>query len=908
MTAKYPLNLPQTSFPMKAGLSENEPRWIAYWQKEDIYAKRLQEREMSPLYTLNDGPPYANGPIHIGHAVNKILKDIVMKAKALEGYRTPYIPGWDCHGLPIEIQVEKEIGTAKDPAAFREACRNYAEKQILRQKEGFCRLGILADWDNPYKTMDFSFEAEVVRLFGSMLHRELIIPGLKPVHWCPHCASSLSEAEIEYTQVTSDAIDVVFHSDNVLTLDGQSYPLAVVIWTTTPWTLPSNQAVAYGPDINYVALIVGQTAYMIAAELLEQCCERFDIDKNTAVTSAIPQDLWPTSLHHPFDHRTVPLLPADHVTTDMGTGFVHTAPDHGPDDFALGRAHGLLPLEYLDSRGRFTSARPDLAGLGIKEAGQVILQRLKDNGTLLSHAPLEHAYQICWRHKKPIFYRATPQWFVRLSENFRQEILAGIDKVQWYPAWGCERMKQMIATRPDWCISRQRYWGTPLVLIYHPETRQIHPNMGEIIERVAEKISESGLEAWFGSVLADWGVDETEGWVKSRDTLDVWFDSGAVFHLLLAQKDAFPASLYLEGTDQYRGWFQSSLICAMGHQGEPPYKEILTHGFIVDADGKKMSKSLGNVVAPSDVANKFGIDVLRLWVSCSNYREEMAIGDDILARVSDTYRRLRNTLRFMLGNLYDFEERDLLAPEQMAILDRAIVEKVFEQQQRARAAYEKHDFHEVVRPIIDFCVNDLGGFYLDIIKDRLYTAAPASQARRSAQTALYYLFISLTHQLAPVLSFTMEEAWQSAAFIKDKRSIFFNRWPDNPWTQQNQLLTAEQRQAAQEAQDLREKLQVPLEKMRQDGLIGSSLEAHVLLYLPQDSLLWSWEKELKFVFLTSGCTIKPQQEALSEPWVLTKLSYEKCPRCWHRVEELTPLCARCDHNLHAPEGERRAYA
>jgi isoleucyl-tRNA synthetase len=610
---------------------------------------------------------------------------------------------------------------------------------------------------------------------------------------------------------------------------------------------------------------------------------------------------------HPFDERTVPLLPGAHVTTEIGTGFVHTAPDHGPDDFALGQAHGLTPLEYLDARGRFTSARPDLQGLSLTEAQETIIERLKAQQALLAHHPLEHAYQICWRHKKPIFYRATAQWFVQLTPDFRQEIIRAINTVQWYPEWGAERMTQMIAHRPDWCISRQRYWGSPLVLIYNPSTRAIHPQMSEIIEKVAHAISKQGLEAWFASSLEDWGVHLDEGWVKSHDVLDVWFDSGAVFHLLLSQEKAFPANLYLEGTDQYRGWFQSSLICSMGHQGQPPYREILTHGFIVDAHGKKMSKSLGNVVAPDEVAQKFGIDVLRLWVSCCNYREEMAIGDDILARTADTYRRLRNTIRFLLGNLSDFQQTDILPCDKMALLDRFIVERVFGLQEQARLAYARHDFDEVVRPLIDFCVNDLGGFYLDIIKDRLYTAAQSSQARRSAQTALYYLFISMTHQLAPVLSFTMEEAWQAAPFIKEKRSIFFNCWPQAPW-QEEQRLSTSQYEEVIEAQNWRNLLQAPLEKMRQQGSIGSSLETHITLKLPESSRLWNWASEIKFVLLCSSASLEKETNSQEEPWMITKVPHEKCPRCWHRVPQLNPVCPRCQNNMADGAGEHRSYA
>ncbi|NBV28591.1 isoleucine--tRNA ligase, partial [bacterium] len=692
---KETLNLPQTDFPMKGDLARREPEFIKFWEEHACYQKLIDSRQDAPKFILNDGPPYANGCIHIGHAVNKILKDFILKSKNLEGYCAPYIPGWDCHGLPIEIQVERKIGRNMPAAIFRQHCRDYASEQIEIQASGFKRLGVQADWTHRYATMDSSFEANIVRQFKSMLDKDLVKSGLKPVHWCPHCQSSLSEAETEFAPKVSTSIDVKFSFSERKMIDGQLLNASVVIWTTTPWTIPSNQAVAYGKTIAYVAVIRHDQAYFVAQPLVEASLKRWGWSLDDVTITPISHEHWENQcVQHPLYDRQVPLLAGDHVTTDAGTGFVHTAPDHGPEDYELGRAAQLKPLQLLDARGRFVASVPDVAGLNNFEAEPIITNLLKDKNCLLANNSFEHSYLVCWRHKKPIFYRATPQWFVSLSPSFKKDIIESIHKVAWHPHWGAQRMEKMIEQRPDWCISRQRHWGTPLVLIYHEQTYEVHPQMSAIIEKVACAIEKDGLEAWFGSKPIDWGVEGDE-WVASRDTLDVWFDSGSVFHILMGQDLNFPADLYLEGVDQYRGWFQSSLICSMGRMDIPPYKAVLTHGFTVDRDGKKMSKSLGNVISPFEVADKYGIDVLRLWVATSNYREEMAIGDEILNRTSDIYRRIRNTLRFLLSNLFDFQLKDALSSDHMTLLDKYFLYRIAQMQNQARDSYAQYDFDAV---------------------------------------------------------------------------------------------------------------------------------------------------------------------------------------------------------------------
>ena len=906
---KETLNLPKTSFSMKANLSQREPNFVKFWKEENIYEKMIHDPSRTETYVLNDGPPYANGPIHIGHSVNKILKDFIIKSQSFFGKKAPYIPGWDCHGLPIEVQIEKKFGRGKlSPKDFREKCRQYAQSQIQIQCEGFERLGVLGRWDNPYKTMQPSFEARIVKQFLSMVDKGTVTHGLRPVHWCPHCLSALSDAETEFAQKQSNAIDVAFKVAEKASFFNSKYTTYLVIWTTTPWTIPANQAIAYSEEISYLALKHEQRVYLIAENLKERCLKAWGLQEDKIEVEAVSLEQIQAlkHAHHPLYQRLVPVLPGTHVTDESGTGFVHIAPDHGPEDFLLGKENKLSPLNLLDDAGRFREHVDAYAGLKNFQAEQTIIDDLKEQGALLHHELYEHSYPVCWRHKKPIFFRTTPQWFVSLQDHFKEQLVSQVEKVQWHPSWGAERMKKMIENRPDWCISRQRHWGTPLTLIYDKQTFEIHPQMQEIGEKVVQEIQEKGIEAWFHSDLQHWGVDnKDERWAQSFDTLDVWFDSGSVFHLLEDEKLQDKADLYLEGNDQYRGWFQSSLINSVAYQGQAPYKAVLTHGMVVDSHGKKMSKSLGNVIAPSQVAQKYGIDILRLWVAMSDYREELAIGDVILARTADVYRRLRNTLRFILGNLHDFEESDLIQASECSLIDRYTLTRLAQIDQKCKQAYQEYRFDLVARTIIDFSVNDLGANYLDIIKDRLYTSHKNSQARRSAQSVLYHLYHSLVRLLAPVLSFTAEDAWQHCS-SKKSESIFLERFL--PSDQFLNLLTPEQEEHAQVLLKVKKDLQSDMESLRQEGKIGSALEVHLKLQVPQGHIFKEMTSELAFIFLVSQVTVLEDASASDISWQLESLSdHDKCERCWFRVPlNEKGICQRCDENISQPS-ERRVY-
>ena len=894
---------------MKANLSQREPEFVNYWSQQGIYQK-MQSQDHQGKFILNDGPPYANGSIHIGHSVNKILKDFIVKSQHLSGNKSPYIPGWDCHGLPIEVQIEKKFGRGKlTNSQFRQKCREYAQKQMQGQLEGFKRLGVLADWEQSYLTMQPSFEANIVKQFLSMVDSGVVSHGLKPVHWCPHCQSALSDAETEFADKTSQAIDVAFKLPTPLTVGGQTYESFVVIWTTTPWTIPANQAVAYSKEIAYSAVVIDNKAYVLADSLISSCLEKWGIQEHQVEsqislnTDEIENIKW---AQHPLYDRLVPVVSGHHVTDDSGTGFVHVAPDHGPDDYIIGKEHNLIPMDLLDDRGRFKEGVEDLAGQVNFKAEENVINALRDKDRLLACHEYQHSYPVCWRHKKPIFFRTTPQWFVKLTKALKSQLINEAKKVNWHPDWGLARMEKMIESRPDWCISRQRFWGTPLVLIYDKHTYQLHPNMQEIGKKVVAAIEKDGIEAWFNSDLSTWGVDNKESnWVQSFDTLDVWFDSGSVFHLLNKTPLSFPADLYLEGSDQYRGWFQSSLINSVSYQGQAPYKSVLTHGMVVDSHGKKMSKSVGNVVEPENVAQKYGIDILRLWVAMSDYREELAIGDEILNRTADVYRRLRNTLRFLLGNLNGFDNKsDLLPMDKCAYLDRYILEKLAALQENNIKAYKEFKFDTVARNLIDFAVNDLGASYLDIIKDRLYTSHENSQARRSAQSALYYLCESLLLQLAPILSFTAEDAWQHWSYKKSE-SVFLNQWPETKAYAQS--LSQEQRECIEAALSLKKEIQYDLEKLRQNSTIGSALEAHCHLKLPKNSILSAPIGELPYILLVSKVTYEfCDSETIS--WDIHSLAEkEKCVRCWFRVElDAQGVCSRCRTNIES-NSETRVY-
>ena len=941
MDYKKTLNLPKTAFPMKGNLAQREPMRLKQWNQADLYQQIRAFAADRPPFILHDGPPYANGEIHIGHAVNKILKDIILKSKTLSGFDAPYVPGWDCHGLPIELQVEKKIGKAGvkvSPEIFRKECRKYATKQVKLQKEAFIRLGILGEWDNPYLTMDYKFEADIVRSLGKIHANNHIEKGAKPVHWCTDCGSALAEAEVEYEDKHSPAIDVRFkvlepkalieRCHHVKDHEGEGI-LSVVIWTTTPWTLPANQAVAVNPELEYAVIQVeneGVKERLVVAEaLLKDVMSRYSIDNYHVLAYCKGDALENQCLHHPFYDRQVPIILGDHVTTDAGTGAVHTAPGHGQDDYIVGQRYGLPVDNPVGNNGVFLPNTEFFAGEHVFSANDHVLEVLKEKGALIHHHALLHSYPHCWRHKTPIIFRATPQWFISMEKNkLRQTALAEVKKVQWIPDWGMARIESMLDGRPDWCVSRQRTWGVPITFFIHKETGELHPRTNELVETVALKIEEKGIEAWFSSTVADFLGEDAEDYVKMTDTLDVWFDSGVTHEAVVNRREQlrFPADLYLEGSDQHRGWFQSSLLASTAMNGVAPYKQVLTHGFTVDAEGKKMSKSAGNVIAPQAVMKDLGADVLRLWVAATDYRGEMNVSLDILKQTTDGYRRLRNTARFLLSNLNDFNPAtDKVEANELLALDRWVIDKAYHLQEEIKADYDSYQFQHIYQKVHHFCAMELGGFYLDIIKDRQYTAKADGLARRSAQTAIYHVIEALSRWLAPITSYTADEIWQ---YIPGERSdsIFLETWYEGLFTldSESPLTTA----FWDKLIATRTTISKELEALRSDGKIGSSLNAEVELYCDDTlfSSLKNIEPELHFIFITSNAIIKPLSDA-PEDAIQTDLtglklkavasSHEKCVRCWHHKEDVgsrvehPELCGRCVENI-AGDGEVRHYA
>lgn len=941
MDYKKTLNLPNTAFPMKGNLAQREPERLKKWNEADLYNKIRQEFAGRPQFILHDGPPYANGEIHIGHAVNKVLKDIIVKSKSLSGFDAPYVPGWDCHGLPIELQVEKKIGKAGvkvSPAVFRKACREYAGKQVNIQKEAFIRLGILGDWNNPYLTMDFAFEADIVRSLGKISQNGHIAKGAKPVHWCTDCGSALAEAEVEYEDKHSPAVDVRFlvvNEDEFLDKchhapDHDGYgPLSVVIWTTTPWTLPANQGVALNPDLEYAVVQCekdGEKERLVVAEaLLKDAMLRYGIENYHVIAYCKGAALEHQLLRHPFYDRQVPIILGDHVTTEAGTGAVHTAPGHGQDDYVVGLKYGLPVDNPVGNDGVFLPNTEIFAGEHVFNANAHVLEVLEQKGKLLHHVAILHSYPHCWRHKTPIIFRATPQWFISMDKNkLREQALDEVKRVAWIPEWGQARIESMMEGRPDWCVSRQRTWGVPIAFFVHKETGELHPRTAELVEQVAQRIEQQGIEAWFELEAAELLGDEAEHYEKMTDTLDVWFDSGVTHACVLEKREQlhFPADLYLEGSDQHRGWFQSSLLTSVAMNEVAPYKAVLTHGFTVDAEGKKMSKSKGNVVAPQSVMKDLGADVLRLWVASTDYRGEMSVSNEILNRTSDGYRRLRNTARFLLSNLDDFDPaQHAVADKDLLALDRWVVDRASALQEEVITAYETYQFQHIYQKVHHFCVIDLGGFYLDIIKDRQYTAKADGLARRSAQTAMYHVLEALTRWLAPIISYTADEIWQ---YLPGKRSesVFLETWYQGlVKLDDNSSLN---REFWQKLMTVRTAVAKELEKSRAKGDIGSSLNAELELYCNTEFFddLNRLSDELRFIFITSNATVMAEQNA-PEDAIQTEIEgiklkvivseHEKCVRCWHQrpdvgaTEEHPELCVRCVENV-AGDGEHRQYA
>ncbi len=925
---KRTLNLPDTPFPMRGDLAKREPGWVKRWQEMKRYEAIRRAAAGRPKFILHDGPPYANGDIHIGHAVNKILKDIIVKAKTLSGFDAPYVPGWDCHGLPIELQVEKTHGKDIAPAKFRELCREYAAAQIERQKADFIRLGVLGDWDHPYRTMDFQFEAEQLRVLGQIQQAGYLYQGAKPVHWCVDCGSALAEAEVEYEDKTSPAIDVGFavadpadlaRRFDIATIDGA---VQVVIWTTTPWTLPANQAVALHPDFQY-ALVRTQKGLLILADgLREAALARYGLaDGAEVVAHTTGQALEGVVLWHPFQERQVPVIVGDHVTADAGTGAVHTAPGHGLDDYVVGSRYGLKVDNPVGDDGRFYASVPLVGGMSIWQANPLILETLEANGALLAHEKLLHSYPHCWRHKTPIIFRATRQWFIGMDARgqdsggrdqagtLREQAMAAVDATQFFPHWGRARLEAMIKNRPDWCVSRQRNWGVPMPFFTHKETGALHPRTPELLEIVAKRVEQAGIEAWFALDPAELLGDDAAHYDKTGHTLDVWFDSGVTHACVLKRRPelAHPADLYLEGSDQHRGWFQSSLLTGCATDGRAPYDALLTHGFVVDGRGHKMSKSKGNVIAPQKVMDQYGADILRLWVATTDYSGELTISDEILKRVVESYRRIRNTLKFLLANLSDFDPQQHAMPvEDWLEIDRYALAMTRQLQGELKAHYDAYEFHFIVQKLQTFCSEDLGGFYLDILKDRLYTSGADSRARRAAQNALHHLTHALTRWMAPVLSFTGEEVW--AQLAGENESVFLHTWHTLP----EQAGEADLLDRWGRIRAVRAMVSKELETVRVAGGIGSSLQAEVTLHASPatHALLAPLGDDLRFVLITSQARVVAAEADRVE---VAPSTAKKCDRCWHYRDDVDAhaehpgLCGRCISNLHG-EGEARSHA
>ncbi len=930
---KDTLNLPKTGFPMKANLAQREPEMLKRWESGGLYHKIREAFAGREKFILHDGPPYANGDIHIGHAVNKLLKDMIVKGRSLDGFDAPYVPGWDCHGLPIELQVEKKVGKPGrkvSAADFRQACRDYAFKQVDRQRTDFKRLGVLGDWENPYLTMNFVQEADIVRSLGRIAVNGHIVKGAKPVHWCTDCGSALAEAEVEYKDKESWAIDVRFAAaepdELVSRFEGEAGegPVSVVIWTTTPWTLPANQAVALNAELDYVLVQAGGERLVLADGMLAAAMQRWGIGDYRVLGSARGAALEHLRLRHPFYDRQVPIILGEHVTLDAGTGAVHTAPGHGVEDFMVGQRYSLPVDNPVAGNGVFVEGTELFAGEHVFKANEHVLEVLREQGALIHAEKLTHSYPCCWRHKTPIIFRATPQWFIGMDKHgLRHAAMREIDRVEWIPDWGRARIEGMVANRPDWCISRQRTWGVPITFFVHRETGELHPDTGRLVEAVAGRVEKEGVQAWFDLEPADVLGEEADSYEKVGDTLDVWFDSGVTHACVLDRREELrrPADLYLEGSDQHRGWFQSSLLTSVVMQDEAPYRACLTHGFTVDAQGKKMSKSLGNVVSPQQVMKTLGADIIRLWVAATDYRSEMTVSDEILKRTADAYRRMRNTLRFLLANMNGFDPaHNLVAHDDMLELDQWAVDRAMLLQEEIRQAYQDYNFHIVYQKVLNFCVADMGGFYLDVIKDRQYTMQADSLGRRSCQSAMYHIAEAMARWLAPVMSFTADEAW---AYLPGDRaeSVFLETWYEGL---QAMLGGDPARGFWGRVMQVRSVVSRELERMRKEGVIGSSLDAEVDLYCSEALLdeLRRLGDELRFVLITSEARLHPAAErpdgvAESEldglSIVARASGYAKCSRCWHHREDVgadsahPELCGRCVENV-AGEGEARHFA
>ncbi len=951
---KSTLNLPDTPFPMRGDLAKREPLMLKSWQERKFYERIRAASKGRPSFVLHDGPPYANGDIHIGHAVNKILKDMIVKSKSLSGFDAPYVPGWDCHGMPIEVQIEKKHGKHLPTAETQKLCRAYATEQIERQKQDFIRLGVLGDWDNPYLTMAFKNEADEIRALGKLLEKGYVYRGLKPVNWCFDCGSALAEAEVEYEDISDIAIDVGFpfaEPEKVAKVFGLSkLPEQVgyaVIWTTTPWTLPGNQALNVHPDYTYNLVRTERGLLILAAELTAACLDRFDIDQREILGTCKGSALELIQFKHPFYDRRSPVYLGDYVTLDTGTGIVHSAPAYGVEDFQSCRRYGMKDVDILTpvmGDGKYVSSLPLFGGDMIWKANPKIVAKIKEVGALLHEEGYRHSYMHCWRHKTKIILRATVQWFAGMDEApgwhgvtpgepLRATALRGVENTKFFPAWGQARLHGMIANRPDWTLSRQRQWGVPMPFFISKETGTLHPRTLELLEQVAQRVEKSGIEAWQAVQPEELLGGDAAHYEKIKDTLDVWFDSGSTHFTVLrnSHKDAsaYPADLYLEGSDQHRGWFHSSLLVSCMMDGQPPYRSLLTHGFVIDLEGRKMSKSKGNAMSPQNIVDTLGADILRLWVASSDYSSELTISNEILKRVIESYRRIRNTLRFLLANLADFDiTRDALPVDQWLEIDRYAWVMTHDLQAALTPSepgvrdpklpghYGNYEFHQVAQRLQSFCSEDLGGFYLDILKDRLYTAPTTGRARRAAQNALYHITHALTRLMAPILSFTAEEVW--AKLQKGDSSVFEQTWYTLALPRDAEAL----RERWVKLRALRSDVQKELEALRAAGKIGSSLAGEVDLHAQGEAhaLLSSLGDDLRFVLITSRASLHAgaggSTSSSGLPGVAIGVgasAHIKCERCWHyRADvggnaEHPQLCGRCVSNLFGT-GELREHA
>lgn len=926
---------------MRGDLPKREPAMLERWEREGFYAQLRANAAGRPLFVLHDGPPYANGQIHLGHAVNKILKDIIVKSKYLAGFDAPYIPGWDCHGLPIEIAIEKKygkVGVKLDAAQFRQKCREYATEQIDLQRRDFKRLGVIGDWDNPYKTLDFRFEANEIRALAKVVDNGHLTRGVKPVHWCFDCGSALAEAEIEYADKVSPTVDIAYPARDpgaVAAAFGARLPadvgVAVPIWTTTPWTLPASLAVSLGAELDYVLVEGpadrGQPRWLVIAEALAaKALARYGVDEVVVHGHAKGAALEQMLLNHPFyAEREIPLLLGDHVSAEDGTGAVHTAPGHGQEDYQVSKHYGLLErygaaqINPVDGRGVYLPSTPPLgdtalAGLHIWKANDVIIDALRGTGVLLAASKMEHSYPHCWRHKTPIAFRATPQWFISMEQaNLRADALKAIENVHWYPSWGQARIAGMVDGRPDWTISRQRTWGVPIALFVHRETGEPHPRSTELLRQVADRVEQGGVDVWYTLDASELLGSEAADYEKITDILDVWFDSGVTHEAVLPDRGLpKPVDLYLEGSDQHRGWFQSSLLSGVAMDKAAPYKQCLTHGFTVDEHGRKMSKSLGNGIEPQDIMKTLGADILRLWIASADYSNEMSLSQEILKRNADAYRRLRNTARFLLGNLHGFDPlQHLVALDQMVLLDRWIVHRAHALQEKIVAAYARYDFAEIVQALLNFCSVDLGSLYLDVTKDRLYTMAEDARGRRSAQSAMYHVAEAFVRWIAPVLSFTAEELW---SYLPGQHvdNVLFATWYDGlaPLPADAALTSAD----FDKLLVLREQVAKVLEPMRANGAIGAALEAEITVAADaQTAARWQpLAEELRFLFISGDVTVTAAStdDIFVSAQPTTKA---KCVRCWHHQASVgsdprhPELCSRCVSNIEGPGEQRRWF-